>query len=424
METTQTERLHVTQQPGAKFKTTTVAIDFVEPFAQQNLEQRLLLAELMENYSARYPSKLAVARQLAELYGAQFGASVFRMGQQAVVRFLISFADEQYLPTSVDLSQQIAAFLREMIWHPWIVQGQFPERIFRLHQQNVVNYVRNLDDDKKYYVGRQLQRLYFTDDPALGQSIFGSVSRLEALSNAAVADYYQEMLTTNTVFVSALGSSAQAVVTALQPDLASLTGPTPRQLRFTPYEPAELQVGSERVAQQQSLYQQAYALPILRTDSAYPAAVVMNGLLGGTAVSLMFHDIRERESLVYYINSNYNALLGEVTIQSGIDGHHQARVQELIQQEIARLIDQTYSDEDLARVKQVLVSNFRSKDDSPRRLLNQQVLTAMFGTQTNADWETKLNQVSKAEISAVAQKLRLRASFFLKGDSDAETKLS
>ncbi|USS87681.1 insulinase family protein [Fructilactobacillus hinvesii] len=415
-----TARIHFNQQPGAKFKTTTVAIDFVEPLEHHNLEKRVLLAELMENYSQKYASKLQVAQRLAELYGTQFGTSVFRTGHQAVLRFLISFADERYLPHQTDVTTAVSAFLSEMIFHPLIRKGEFPQAWFQLHQQNVVDYVRNLDDDKKYYAGRQLQSLYFTETPDQGQSILGDVTRLQSLTSAEVAAYYHELLATNEVYISALGTSATPVVQQLQEQFAGLH----QQVEAAPVSlqwqaPQEMHTKVEEVEQQQSLYQQAYACPVLRTDAEYYAALVLNGLWGGTASSLMFRDIRERDSLVYYINSNYNPTVGVITVQSGIDGENQPRVQSLIQAELQRLIEADYQDADLNQVKQVLISGLKSRSDSPRRLLNQQFLQQMLGYDEKADWQTQIKHVSKAEISAVAQKLQLRATFFLKGASHA-----
>ncbi|USS91256.1 EF-P 5-aminopentanol modification-associated protein YfmF [Fructilactobacillus carniphilus] len=417
-----TARIHFNQQPGNKFKTTTIAIDFVEPLDQQNLEKRVLLAELMENYSQKYASKLQVAQRLAELYGTQFGTSVFRVGNQAVLRFLISFADERYLPNGVDVTTPVSDFITEMLFHPLIDEGEFPPDLFQLHQQNLIDYVKNLDDDKKYYAGRQLQELYFAETPLQGKSVLGNVHRLQNLTSAEVAQYYQEMIMDNEIFVSALGTASPAIMEDLQPQFEQLQSTTSDASDvLSRMVPQQMHTKVEPVQQQQSLYQQAYALPVLRTDLDYYAAVVMNGLWGGTASSLMFRDIRERDSLVYYINSSYNSTVGLLTIQSGIDGEQQSRVQTLIQAELQRLIDGDYSTADLDQVKEVLTSSFKSRADSPRRLINQQFLQQLLGHDASGAWENHIQRVSKAEISAVASQLQLRATFFLKGASNAKT---
>ncbi|USS86818.1 EF-P 5-aminopentanol modification-associated protein YfmF [Fructilactobacillus cliffordii] len=417
-----TARIHFSQQPGSKFKTTTVAIDFVEPLDWQNLEKRVLLAELMENYSQKYASKLQVAQRLAELYGTQFGTSVFRVGNQAVLRFLISFADARYLPDEVDVIAAVGDFINEMIFHPLINKGEFPTDLFQLHQQNLIDYVKNLDDDKKYYASRQLQELYFAETPLQGKRVLGDVHRLQSLTSAEVAQYYRKLLTDDEIFVSALGTAAPAITTQLQMQFDQLQPTTSDASNVLSRTfPQHMHTKVESVQQQQSLYHQAYTLPVFRTDADYYAAVVMNSLWGGTASSLMFRDIRERDSLVYYINSSYDSTVGLLTIQSGIDGEQQPRVQTLIQAELQRLIDGDYSDSDLVQVKEVLTSSFKSRADSPRRLVNQQFLQQLLRHDASGSWSNHIQCVSKAEISAVARQLQLRATFFLKGVSNAKT---
>ncbi|MGV7784664.1 insulinase family protein, partial [Mycobacterium kansasii] len=50
----------------------------------------------------------------------------------------------------------------------------------------------------------------------------------------------------------------------------------------------------------------AYQLPIYRSDADFLPAVVFNAAFGGTPLSLLFTNVREKASLAYYASSDYN----------------------------------------------------------------------------------------------------------------------
>ena len=145
----------------------------------------------------------------------------------------------------------------------------------------------------------------------------------------------------------------------------------------------------------------------------------MNSLLGGSASSLMFLNIREKESLAYYISSSFNTTLGYLMIQSGIDGNQAEKVQDMIKSQIKRLIDENYSEGLLDKIKTSLISNYLTNFDSERKLLNNLFINALVDNQTTKnDWIEGIQSVNKRSIALVAKKLELKSVFLLKGEDD------
>lgn len=68
--------------PTKKFKNTKVVINFTFPTNHRNFAKLALLAELLENASAKYNSEMLVSRKLSEMFGASYGVSVLRYGNQ------------------------------------------------------------------------------------------------------------------------------------------------------------------------------------------------------------------------------------------------------------------------------------------------------------------------------------------------------
>ncbi|MCQ5003442.1 insulinase family protein, partial [Escherichia coli] len=63
----------------------------------------------------------------------------------------------------------------------------------------------------------------------------------------------------------------------------------------------------------------AYHFPVFYRDENYYAALVMNGILGGTPYSKLFANVREKASLAYYASSQLRLFSSHLAIQTGID---------------------------------------------------------------------------------------------------------
>ncbi|NDR75371.1 insulinase family protein [Lactobacillus sanfranciscensis] len=403
-----------------KFKNVAISIDFVEPLANDNLAERTMVAEMMENYSNKYNSKLKVARKLAELYGARFGTNIFKVGDVVVLRIIITFINEHFLETKINLVNQICDFLQEIIFHPYLINGIYPDELFNLQRDNLVDYLNNLSDNKKYYAARQIKKMYFANDPQNAKLIFGDVDKLANITSKRVAEYYHEMITHNEVYISVQGSLDESQIATIQDHFKFSQRANLKVKLKTRPDQRSVVYKTELAQQKQSQLNLMYQFPVSLKSIDYYDALVMNSLLGGSASSLMFLNIREKESLAYYISSSFNTTLGYLMIQSGIDGNQAEKVQDMIKSQIKRLIDENYSEGLLDKIKKSLISNYLTNFDSERKLLNNLFINALVDNQTTKnDWIEGIQSVNKRSIALVAKKLELKSVFLLKGEDDA-----
>ncbi|WP_395389471.1 M16 family metallopeptidase [Fructilactobacillus frigidiflavus] len=305
-----TTGVHFNFEKQNKFKNVAISIDFIEPLANDNLVERTMVAEMMENYSTKYNSKLKVARKLAELYGARFGTNLFKVGDVVALRVGITFINEHFLNDNINLVNQICDFLQEMIFHPYLIDESYPTGPFELQRNNLVDYLNNLNDNKKYYAARQTKKLYFADDPQNAKLIFGDVADLATVTPQQAADYYHKMIKQNEIYISVQGDLNQQQLTNLKQHFQFTPRPNLMVKMKTNAANRPLRQQTELAVQKQSQLDLMYDFPVNLKSDDYYAALVMNALLGGSATSLMFLNIRERESLAYYISSSYNSTMG------------------------------------------------------------------------------------------------------------------
>ena len=409
--------------PTKQFKTIGIKVDFVTPLRATAITARALLAQVLETSTAAYPTQTALARQLSLMYGASFGITVLKVGTQHIVRLTCSVVDEQALDAYQDaqpLFERGMALLRAVLFDPLLPHGSFDPTTFTQQRQNLLTAIKSLDDDKQYLANRRLQEILFAGQPTQAMSALGDITTLGELTAADILTTYHDMLAHDAVHVAVIGDVTLDRVTAAlaQWPLA------PRQVtdqdpyyRWTPQD--QLQVGDDLAPVVQAKLNLAYQLPVYRNDADFMAAVVFNALFGGTPLSLLFTNVREKASLAYYASSNYSPFTGTMTVQTGIQAQNQARVQAIIQEQLAAVQAGNIDEQLLAEVQASLLNARLSALDSPQRLLNARLSAQLTHvTMSLDDWTHALQAVTVADVQRVAQQARLQATYCLHGGVD------
>jgi len=406
--------------PTKQFKTIGIKVDFVAPLQATAITARALLAQVLETSTAAYPTQTALARELSRLYGASFGISVIKLGTKHVIRLTCSLVDEQYLNnfgTQQPLFEQGMALLKEVLFAPLLPKGNFDPTTFTQQRQNLLTAIKSLDDDKQYLANRRLQELLFTGQPTQAMSALGDIHVLNELSATDVLSTYHDMLAHDAVHVAVVGDvteeRAQAAIADWPLADRTITDDTP-YYRWSLRD--HVQVGDDEAPVVQAKLNLAYQLPIYRDDADFMAAVVFNAAFGGTPLSLLFTNVREKASLAYYASSGYNPFTGTLSVQTGIQAENQQRVEAIIAEQLTAVQNGELSEKLLTEVKAGLLNARLAALDSPQRrltgLLNTQ-LTHLHEPLTS--WQEKLDAITVADVTRVAQQVTLQATYCLHG---------
>lgn len=406
--------LHVISTP--QFKTNQILINFSTQQTEKNITARSLLADLLETSTHKYPTQTALARQMSSLFGAYVGTNVTRFGNLHALRVRASFVNDQY--ATLGLTDQIIDLLREMIFHPLIDNDSFDEPTFTLQRNNLQSSIKALDDDKQFYAGMQLRDLYFADGSLLKIPSFDRLADLASLSAESLVTTYREMVANDQINIVVLGNVDEQHIA----DKFTQFEFSPRAVNLGPlfYQQAPL-TEPRRKTQTQNLNQAklnlAYQLPIYYQDKDYYASLVMNGILGGSPLSKLFVNVREKASLAYYASSQHNAFNGLFSIQTGIQSDKQYQVERLIQDQVTAMMQGDFTAELLQEVKDGIINQYETGLDISSNIVEQILLDKITQTHTSADQLIQqVTAVTITDVMRVANQLKLQAIYYLNGD--------
>lgn len=400
-----------------QFKTSRINLTFVTAaVSKKTVALRTLIANMLEVSSQKYPDQKAISDQLAFLYGATFGTSVNRRGNLHLVNFEMRVVNDHYLKEKQQLLTEAINFLQELIFNPLVTNHAFDQAMFTLQQKNLIAYLESIKDNKQAYALQKLQQAYF-EDPVHQIPPYGDKENLAALTAAECYAYYQEMLAHDEVIITLSGDFASDEV------LAAIA-----QLKFTPRTVGKYQLTYKQTArnklvvyeEQQDLNQSkldlAYHFPVEYRGKYHYAALVFNALFGGSALSKLFTNVREKASLAYYANSSFDSLRQVLFVQTGIQADKKQQVLDLIEQQLAALVAGDVEAQLLANIKQELITDYEIRQDSQATALIQATMDQLSQSKVTAsEWKAAIMAVSVADVQAVAALAKLEVSYFLKG---------
>ena len=144
-------------------------------------------------------------------------------------------------------------------------------------------------------------------------------------------------------------------------------------------------------------------------------AAVYNAILGGSANSKMFQEVREKASLAYTAGSRYIRYKSNIFIKCGIEIKNYQKAMEIIRKQLEDMKNGIFTDEDIKNAKKGIISVIKSIDDE-----QDTQITYQFGHEltniktTEEEYAEKINKVTKEDIIKVAKSITVNTVYFLK----------
>ncbi len=391
----------LTQVQGEKFKRSLMVAHLVVPGKRESASALALLPHVLERRCAAIPDPLALSRHLFDLYGAECAAESFMVGPNRVLTVAVSCLKNRYALAGEDLEGACAELLCNLLFAPVLENGAFAEEDVAIEREKQVDYLRSEMNEKRSYCLRQARRALLGDSP-LGLESAGYLDEMPAITPQKLFAAYTELLETAQLEVVCCGTEGETLEAQVQGRLQGLNrrpaSPTGRMAaakspEFTHLSEAmETAQGKLCILATSGQVQDARGEAVMRVASA---------LLGGLPSSRLFLNVREKQSLCYYCVSNYAAMQGVLTMDSGVDHKDAKRAAAAILHELETMQKTPVNAEELQAAHSALRNLFSASKDSPDALVSWVFNEQMRGSNRSLDEAMEMVlSVSAAEVQA------------------------
>lgn len=398
-----------------QFKTINFSIKFKDKLSKEKASARSILANVLQHSNEVYPSHTALRMVLDDLYGTSLYMDSSKRGNEHIVSLNVETVNDQYLSEDGVL-EKVMNLMYIVLFKPNTEEGLFKESIFNREKNAVKQRIESIFDEKTRYAQQRMMDLALPDHPASIPSN-GTIEEVEKITNAQLMAEYRTMIEENEIEIYAVGDIKPEEIASYIRDYFHF-GDRDKAISAQTLElkkPAQSRAVEFEDMKQGKLHM-AFFSPVTFRDEKFPVMQLLNGVFGGYAHSKLFVNIREKESMAYYVSSSYASQFGLMFVLAGIDSKLEEKAVKLILEQLEEVKQGNISDTELDQTKALLTNQLKEALDSARGQIDiydqYMELTEEFEPEYMI---SRWKNVSKEEIAAAASNLSLEMTYFLSG---------
>ena len=403
-----------------KFKSSYLSVTLLTPLDRETAGANALIPEVLRRGTAVHPDMESLSAALDELYGGAIEPVVRKKGETQCLGFVASFLDDAYALKGEKILEPAATLLGELLLNPYTQNGVFASDYTAGEKANLIDRIRAQINDKRTYATQRLAQEMCKYE-AFGVDKLGDESRVSAITPESLWERYQTLLREAQVEVYYCGSaSPDRVAEALKGALDRLPV---NENRVDPECSVRVSAGPEPIVVEEEMDVSQGKLTMgFRTggltcwEEEFPALFLCVAVFGGTTLSKLFMNVREKLSLCYYASATLEKMKGLVLVSSGIefDKYQTAKDEILAQLEAVRQGE--IEDWELEGSRRTLIGACQATlDDQGRQEEYWMGQTAAGLELAPEEFAAQLEAVTREQVSAAARKLELDTIYFLKG---------
>ncbi len=402
-----------------KFKTNLIAIFMTTKLTRENVTKNAVISALLRRGSKNMPSQEEISKQMEEMYGASFDCGLDKTGDNQVLKFYLETVNDNFLPEKgEDILKNSLEKLLEIVFNPYLEEETFKPEYVEQEKNNIKQRIEGKIDNKaRYAMDRCIEEIY-KDEP-FGLYRFGYVEDLKDMDGKNLYQYYQELIKTCKIdiFVSGMVDDEINQVVSQNENIQKLQERTPnyvvpKELNKALPEKENIVTESMEVTQGKLILGLNVCLD--KEDLRYDT-LIYNSILGGSANSKMFQNVREKAHLAYVASSSYLRYKNNIFVNCGIEIGNYEKALELIKRQIEDMKKGEFTEDDIENAKKGIIAAIKSiEDEQDTELMyyfGQELSQSEYSIE---EYRDRMQRVSKEDVMHIAQNVAIHTIYFLK----------
>ena len=408
-----------------KFKTNLIAIFLSLPLTRENVTKDAVLSAILRRGCNKYKTQEEISKKLEEMYGAEFDCGLDKMGKNHVLKFYIESVNDDFLPqTDENMLKQSLEMLSEIVFNPLVENEGFNLEYVKQEKENIKQIIEAKKDNKaRYALFRCIEEMY--KDKPEGLYKFGYVEDLEQIDSKNLYEYYKNLINNCKIDIFVSGELKNVNVREILEQNQNIAKLQDREPIYNVNKPEKKEkVAQENIVEESMEVTQGKLVigydVIAKEDELNDkklryTGMVYNAILGGTANSKMFQNVREKESLAYTANSSYSYYTNNVFVSAGIEIDNFKKALDISKQQVESMKQDDFTEDDIQNAKKVLISNIQGISDEQDTEIIYFLGQELSQNDTTVEkYIEYIENVTKEEISDFAKKVNLNTIYFLK----------
>ncbi len=400
-----------------KFKTININLNIKRETKKEELTIRDVLINTLIDSSKKFPTRREIEIETEELYGLGMNINLVNSGKCNIINVDETFLNNKYIDD--DILENSISFLNEIIFNPNVIDGKFNEDSFKLAKRIVKNNIDSIKDNPGYYGKHCLIEKINPDNPL---SFLPNTKDLDKINSRNLYEYYLDVIENDEINIFVIGNIDSLKIKELFEKIFKISKRKTKKINhyILEHNIGDGDLYKEKLPINQTKLLMGYNFEEITDFENKYVSGMLSYILGGSADSMLFKTVREKESLCYSINSRYNILSGIMIVDSGIDADNYELTKKLIMEQIEEIKKGNFAEKDLENGKKIYKNSALELFDSPSSIINMYISHEFINSDLYEEKIKNIDKVTKEDVINLATKLHLNKIVLIEGEENEE----
>ncbi len=409
--------VHFSSVTDSKFKHNRITANWVMPLDSQTVTNNAVVPFLLRKGSRECPDFTKLNQRLCELYGASLSCDVSKFGGYQVLELSIYGIDDRFALNGESMIGACTKLLTQVLLDPKLNDQLFSQQDVELEKQQIIDTIESLINDKRSYAMMRCKSI-MCEGETLAIEKYGYIEDAKKITAQSATQAYQNMMKTAQVELIFVGCGDPKISADIFKDAFCRIKREPIKIQRTDTRDHADQV--KEVTDKRNVAQAKLVMGFrtgkMTTRREFGAMRMMVALFGGTPNSRLFVYVREKLSLCYYCAARFDRLTGLMFVDSGVEKENKQKAHDEILRQLDLMRQGKFDDDEIAAARLIMQNSLKAAGDSLGVIEEWYLTQIMDGASYSpADESQLLDEVTREDIIAAAQKVTLDTVYFLTG---------
>lgn len=397
-----------------KFKSNLLSFYFLRPLTKEEATKNALLPLVLKRGTDEYKTNLEIQKKLEENYGSNLSLAINKRGEKHVLRFTVETVSGEYV-SNKEYIYDVFNLLKSIIFNPLLEEGYFKKSYVDQEKENLKRKIESrINDKRSYAIDRCIEEMCKNERYSIYS--LGNIEDLPKIDEKVLYNHYKDLIKTSPIEIFYVGHYDDNMVEYMK-EMAKIERKNiisiPREQIIRGAKTKNMVYEDLNVNQGKLVL--GYRTGIPYEDKLYNGLLIGSDILGGGPNSKLFKNVREKESLAYYVSSTVFKYKSIMLIDGGIEFENFEKTIDIIKEQIEEIQRGNFTMNDIEISKESLKSSTMSIKDSIF-LISEYFFSQILSNDNRSLEEVleDIDRVTKEDVVEAMSRLTLDTIYFMR----------
>lgn len=404
------------------FKTNLIYVMLTTKLERETVTKNALIPFLLRRGTNNLKTQSELNKKFEEMYGATYDCGIDKIGDNQALKFFIETINDKYTLNKENLLEEFLGVLFDIIFNPLMENGRFNEDYLKVEKENLRKVIESKIDNKALYAfDRCIENMY--GYKGFGIYKYGYLEDIDKIDNEIISKQYKNLIENSKIDIYISGNFDEFKIQKFIDDKLKNISPRKEDIVVNNFS-TENKQKVEKVKEIQEEMNITQGKLVIGLDVLNPgkdiqnAVTIYNAILGGSANSFLFQNVREKAGLAYTARSNYNKMKSNIFISCGIEIQNYEKAVNIIKEQLENLKNGDFSNDDLINAKRFIISGIKTIEAEQDTEVVFYIGQEISKQNVNIDeYILNIENIKREDVIEAAQNIAINTIFFLKGEA-------